>query len=247
MVMLALFVLEELLEPRLLQVRRPFKFLLLLACGAGVLFSFSRAAWLNAAVGVFAMLVVVALRRGGGSKAMGILVTLLVSLDRAGGLRLGHRLGELPQRAGAPAELRHLALQRAGDRAAARRGLSLRRRAGPVRVVRADVHAQRLHPRAGRAGRARAGDGVRAADDDADLRGQKRGPRTGHLRDRLGGLTRGLVRPDGQQRVRRHAALAPPVDRRGPDLGRRDEAAGAYAETRPRGSSSPIADDAAYE
>ena len=73
MVVLALFVLEELLEPRLLHVRKPFKFLLLLACGAGVLFSFSRAAWLNAAVGVFAMLVVVALRRGGGGKAMGIL------------------------------------------------------------------------------------------------------------------------------------------------------------------------------
>lgn len=80
MVVLALFVLEELLEPRLLHVRRSFKFLLLLACGAGVLFSFSRAAWLNAAVGVFAMLVVVALRRRGGSKAMAILVTLVVSL-----------------------------------------------------------------------------------------------------------------------------------------------------------------------
>jgi hypothetical protein len=64
MVVLALLVLEELLEPRLLHVRRSFKFLLLLACGAGVLFSFSRAAWLNAAVGIFAMLVVVALRRG---------------------------------------------------------------------------------------------------------------------------------------------------------------------------------------
>jgi O-antigen ligase len=73
-------VLEELLEPRLLRVGKPFKFLLLIACGAGVLFSFSRAAWLNAAVGVFAMLVVVALRRGGGGKAMGILITLLVSL-----------------------------------------------------------------------------------------------------------------------------------------------------------------------
>jgi O-antigen ligase len=80
MAMLALFVLEELLQPRLLRAGRPVKFALLLACGAGVLFSFSRAAWLNAAVGVLAMLLVVALRRGGGSRAMGILVTLLVSL-----------------------------------------------------------------------------------------------------------------------------------------------------------------------
>jgi O-antigen ligase len=80
MAVLALFVLEELLQPRLLRVRRPVKFALLLACSAGVLFSFSRAAWLNASVGVFAMLLVFALRRGGGSKAMAILLTLLASL-----------------------------------------------------------------------------------------------------------------------------------------------------------------------
>jgi O-antigen ligase len=80
MAVLALFVLEELLEPRLLHVGKTIKFLLLLSCGAGVLFSFSRAAWLNAALGVFAMFVVVALRRGGGSRAMAILVTLVISL-----------------------------------------------------------------------------------------------------------------------------------------------------------------------
>ncbi len=77
---LALFVLEELLQPRLLRLRPPAKFALLLALGSGVLFSFSRAAWLNAAVAVFAMLVVFSLRHGGGRKAMAILVTLIAAL-----------------------------------------------------------------------------------------------------------------------------------------------------------------------
>jgi O-antigen ligase len=80
MLMLALFVLEELLQPRLLRIRTSYKFALLVALGCGVLFSFSRAAWLNAAVGVFAMLIVFALRLGGSRKAMAILVTLLAAL-----------------------------------------------------------------------------------------------------------------------------------------------------------------------
>jgi hypothetical protein len=79
-VMLALIVLEELLQPRLLRLRPWLKFAVLIALGAGTLFSFSRAAWLNAAVGVFAMTIVFALRRGGGQKAMVILVTLLAAL-----------------------------------------------------------------------------------------------------------------------------------------------------------------------
>jgi O-antigen ligase len=80
MAVLALFVLEELLQPRLLRIHKFWKFAMLLVLGSGVLFSFSRAAWLNAAVGVFAMLVVFALRRGGGQRAMTILVTLLAAL-----------------------------------------------------------------------------------------------------------------------------------------------------------------------
>jgi O-antigen ligase len=80
MALLALFVLEELLQPRLLRIHRFWKFVMLVVLGSGVLFSFSRAAWLNAAVGVFAMLVVFALRHGGGKRAMTILVTLLAAL-----------------------------------------------------------------------------------------------------------------------------------------------------------------------
>jgi O-antigen ligase len=81
MVVLALFVLEEILQPRLLRLKKPVKFALLIALGSGVLFSFSRAAWLNAAVAVFAMTVVFALRRGGGTKAMAILVTMIAALS----------------------------------------------------------------------------------------------------------------------------------------------------------------------
>jgi O-antigen ligase len=80
MALLALFVLEELIQPRLLGIHRFWKFAMLVVLGSGVLFSFSRAAWLNAAVGVFAMLVVFALRHGGGQRAMTILVTLLAAL-----------------------------------------------------------------------------------------------------------------------------------------------------------------------
>jgi hypothetical protein len=80
MAVLALFVLEELLQPRLLRIHRFWKFAMLIVLGSGVLFSFSRAAWLNAAVGVFAMLIVFALRHGGGQRAMTILVTLLAAL-----------------------------------------------------------------------------------------------------------------------------------------------------------------------
>jgi O-antigen ligase len=81
MLVLALFVLEEMLQPRLLRLRTSFKFVLLVVLGCGVLFSYSRAAWLNAAVAVFAMTVVFSLRHGGGRKAMAILVTLIVALS----------------------------------------------------------------------------------------------------------------------------------------------------------------------
>jgi O-antigen ligase len=80
MALLALFALEELLQPRLLRINRLYTFAMLIACGAGVLFSFSRAAWLNVAVGTFAMMVVFTLRHGGGRRAMAVLVTLLAAL-----------------------------------------------------------------------------------------------------------------------------------------------------------------------
>lgn len=81
------FMLAELVEPTLLAWRRRWLLLVLLVCGAGVLFSYSRAAWLNMTLVVTTMIVTYALRRGGlrqatktlglGVAAVGILIGTL--------------------------------------------------------------------------------------------------------------------------------------------------------------------------
>ena len=86
-VFVALLMVSELLDPRLLKARRALKFVMLVVLALGVLFAGSRAAWLNAAVATLTMLVAYSLRRGGGSKAVAILVTLIV-LAAAGSLAL---------------------------------------------------------------------------------------------------------------------------------------------------------------
>jgi len=63
MVPAALIVLEETLQPRLLRLRRPLKLLALAILVLGVLFSFSRAAWLGFAVSVIVFGAVQALRQ----------------------------------------------------------------------------------------------------------------------------------------------------------------------------------------
>ena len=59
------FILAELVEPTLLAWGRRWLLVILLACGAGVLFSYSRAAWLNTCLVVITMIAAYALRRGG--------------------------------------------------------------------------------------------------------------------------------------------------------------------------------------
>ncbi len=80
MVVPALIVASELLEPRLLRVGRAVKVALFVVLGAGVLFSYSRAAWLNAAVAFSIMLVVYGLRRGGGRRVFRLLFTVVTAL-----------------------------------------------------------------------------------------------------------------------------------------------------------------------
>jgi hypothetical protein len=80
MVVPALIVASELLEPRLLRVGRAVKVALFVVLGAGVLFSYSRAAWLNAAVAFTIMLVVYGLRRGGGRRVFRLLFTVVTAL-----------------------------------------------------------------------------------------------------------------------------------------------------------------------
>ena len=74
-----LILMEETVTPRLLRFRLATKLVLLSVMTVGVVFSFSRAAWLNLAVGAAVLLVVLALRRGGGRRSMTLLVVSLVA------------------------------------------------------------------------------------------------------------------------------------------------------------------------
>lgn len=68
-----LIVIEEILQPRLLSARLPTKAVVAAILALGVLFSYSRGAWLNLAVAVIVMGVVFPLRRGGARRALGLL------------------------------------------------------------------------------------------------------------------------------------------------------------------------------
>ena len=71
---MALILISEILSPRLLLMPRVAKLCLLLLLSVGVLISYSRAAWISYAIGVLMMIIVYALRRGGGKKALTLLV-----------------------------------------------------------------------------------------------------------------------------------------------------------------------------
>jgi len=79
---IALILLEEIIQPRLIRLRRSLKIVLLLVLLLGVTLAFSRAAYLNVAIGVLVMLAVLTLRRGGAGKA-GALLAIVLS---AGGI-----------------------------------------------------------------------------------------------------------------------------------------------------------------
>ncbi len=74
-----LILMEETVAPRLLRFGLLTKLALLSVMTVGVVFSFSRAAWLNLAVGTLVLLAVLALRRGGGRRAMTLLIVTLVA------------------------------------------------------------------------------------------------------------------------------------------------------------------------
>ncbi|HWM10362.1 MAG TPA: O-antigen ligase family protein [Solirubrobacteraceae bacterium] len=67
-----LIVIEELLHPRLLSARMPTKGLIAGVLTLGVLFSYSRGAWLNLGVAVLVMVAVLSLRRGGSRRVLGL-------------------------------------------------------------------------------------------------------------------------------------------------------------------------------
>jgi O-antigen ligase len=96
----ALILAQESLNPRLLRLNRPAQVFCFGFLAAGILFSFSRGAWINLIVGVIVMTVAVSLRRGGSKRALVMLMVVLVG----GGVTLwavyaSGSLGFLEQRA----------------------------------------------------------------------------------------------------------------------------------------------------
>ncbi len=75
----ALVLMEETVAPRLFRMRLPVKLALISILTLGVLFSFSRAAWLNYALGTTVLLTVLALRRGGFRRAITLLAVMLTA------------------------------------------------------------------------------------------------------------------------------------------------------------------------
>ena len=74
-----LILMEETITPRLFGFGRVLKGLLLLLLTLGLIFSYSRGAWANLAIGVGMVLLVMAMRRGGGRKVLVALVLTLVA------------------------------------------------------------------------------------------------------------------------------------------------------------------------
>ena len=75
----ALILLEEILTPRLFSWRRTTKVLSFLILMLGVLFSYSRAAWLNLVAGLAIMVLVYSFRRGAGRSAARAVALVLVA------------------------------------------------------------------------------------------------------------------------------------------------------------------------
>ena len=74
-----LILMEETVAPRLLRIGLAAKLFLLSILTVGVVFSFSRAAWLNLVLGAVVLLVVLAVRRGGSRRAMTLFLVTLVA------------------------------------------------------------------------------------------------------------------------------------------------------------------------
>ncbi|HYI36871.1 MAG TPA: O-antigen ligase family protein [Thermoleophilaceae bacterium] len=93
LVPIALILIEELLNPRLLRLRPSLKAVALLILMAGMFFSYSRGALLNFGAAVMVMLLVLAVRRGGGRRAA-MLLTVIV-LGGAGIVGVAATTGQL--------------------------------------------------------------------------------------------------------------------------------------------------------
>jgi O-antigen ligase len=99
LVPIILILAEEMLRPRLLRMRRSFMLVCFLALVLGVIFSYSRAAWLNLAVGFVVLIAAVTLRRPDRRAVTLVLVVLAAAAAIAGAVVVTGSLGFLEQRA----------------------------------------------------------------------------------------------------------------------------------------------------
>jgi O-antigen ligase len=99
LVPIILILAEELLHPRLLRMRRSFMLVCFLALVLGVIFSYSRAAWLNLAIGLIILIGAVTLRRPDRRAITLVLVVLVGAAAIAGAVVVTGSLGFLEQRA----------------------------------------------------------------------------------------------------------------------------------------------------
>jgi O-antigen ligase len=96
----ALLLIQETLEPRLLRSSRLVKLFMLGALTCGILFSYSRAAWLNLVFGALIMGGVLALRRGGAGRAFVFLgVAVLSAVVVVASIQVTGQLSFLKERA----------------------------------------------------------------------------------------------------------------------------------------------------
>lgn len=96
----ALITLDEILHPRLLSGSRMVKLIVFFALSAGVLFSFSRAAWISYVAGILVFLLVLSVRQGGAKRAATLIALLtFASCATAGVVALTGSTGFLEERA----------------------------------------------------------------------------------------------------------------------------------------------------
>jgi O-antigen ligase len=96
---ITLILAEEILKPRLLRLRRSLMLGSFLVLTLGVVFSYSRAAWLNYAIGLVVLIAVVVLRRPDRRAISLVLVVLVSGLAIAGAVVGTGSLGFLKERA----------------------------------------------------------------------------------------------------------------------------------------------------
>jgi O-antigen ligase len=99
LVPIALILAEEILRPRLLRMRRSLMLACFLALTLGVLFSYSRAAWLNYVLSLIVLIAVVVLRRPDRRAISLVLVVLVSGAAMAGTIVASGSLSFLQERA----------------------------------------------------------------------------------------------------------------------------------------------------